>query len=80
MSDETSKKVYWEKLKDVREAVKAAKRLMKSEEGHIRIQAIDLFLQLSELEIALVAALRAKPETQAREERNPLARRAKLDR
>ena len=43
-------------------------------------KAIVLFIQLSELEIALVEALKERPETQAREERNPLARRARIDR
>ena len=43
-------------------------------------KAIALFIQLSELEIALVEDLKESPETQAREEMNPLARRARIDR
>jgi hypothetical protein len=78
--DETTEKAYREKLKDVREAVKAAKILMKSEEETVRLQAIDLFIQLSELEIVLVQALSMEPETTTREERNPLVRRAHLGR
>ena len=70
-------KTYREKLKDVREAVKATKTLMKSDDGNIRLEAIDLFIQLCELELALVHALREEPETQA-EERNPLVRRLRL--
>ena len=69
--------IYEEKLKDVREAVKDANTLMKSDDDNVRIQAIDLFIQLSELELALLHALREEPETQA-EERNPLVRRLRL--
>jgi len=78
MSDETSEKAYRSKLEDVRETVKAAKMLMRSEEEYVRLQAIDLFIQLSELELALVEALKETPDT-TRDERNPLARKARLD-
>ena len=79
--DETAEKAYKEKLRDVREAVKIAKMLMKSaEEENVRLQAIDLFIQLSELELALVQALSEEPEITTREEKNPLARRARLGR
>jgi len=77
MNPETTE-IYEEKLKDVREAVKAANTLMKSDDDNVRIQAIDLFIQLSELELALVHALREDPENQADEERNPLVRRIRL--
>jgi len=74
MNPETTE-IYEEKLKDVREAVKAANTLMKSDDDDVRIQAIDLFIQLSELELALVQALSEKPESQAD---NPLVRRLRL--
>ena len=77
--DETTEKAYREKLKDVRDAIKATKRLMKSKEKHIRLRAIDLFIQLSEMEIALVEYLKGGSEP-VRDERNPLARRASLGR
>jgi hypothetical protein len=79
--DETEK-AYREKLKDVRGIVKAAKVLMRSEEESVRLQAIDIFIQLSEFELALVQALSEEPETRARveEDRNPLVRRARLGR
>ena len=77
MNPETTK-IYEEKLKDVREAVKAANTLMKSNDDKIRLQAIDLFIQLSELELALVQAMSEEPESQGEEERNPLVRRLRL--
>ena len=80
MGDEISEKAYRGKLKDVRDAVKAAKMLMRSEEESVRLQAIDLFIQLSELELALVQALSEEPETRTRDDRNPLARRTRLGR
>lgn len=66
--------IYEKKLKDVREAVKATKTLMNSDNDDIRLQAIDLFIQLSEIELALVHTLREDPE----EEGNPLVRRLRL--
>ena len=77
MNPETTE-IYEDKLKDVREAVKAANTLMKSDDDNVRIQAIDLFIQLSELELALLHALREEPESQSDEERNPLVRRLRL--
>ena len=71
-------KTYREKLKDVREAVKATKTLMKSDDGNVRLQAIDLFIQLSELELALIHFLSEDSENQAGEMRNPLVRRVRL--
>jgi hypothetical protein len=55
---------------------------MRSEEESVRLQAIDIFIQLSEFELALVQALSEEPETRARveEDRNPLVRRARLGR
>jgi hypothetical protein len=76
MNPETTE-IYEDKLEDVREVVMAAKTLIESEDDNIRLEAIDLFIQLSELELALVHALSEEPETQA-EERNPLVRRLRL--
>jgi hypothetical protein len=47
---------------------------------NVLLNAIDLFIHLSELEIALVEALKESPETQAWGERTPLVRRARIDR
>ena len=66
--------VYEEKLKDVREAVKATKTLMNSDNDDVRLQAIDLFIQLSEIELALVHTLNEEPD----QEDNPLVRRLRL--
>ena len=78
MVDETSEEAYRSKLEEVRDTVKAAKMLMRSEEEHVRLQAIDLFIQLSELELALIEALKETTNT-TRDDRNPLARKARLD-
>jgi len=77
MKPET-REVYEGKLKDVREAVKAAKKLMESEDENVRLRAIDLLIQLSDLELALVHVLCGEPVSEE-EERNPLVRRLKLD-
>jgi len=71
-------KIYEDKLNDVREVVKATKTLIESEDYNIRLEAIDLFIQLSELELALVQFLSEEPESQADEERNPLVRRLRF--
>ena len=72
------KEVYEDKLKEVREAIRALNTLMKSDDDGVILQAVDLFIQLSELELALVHALREEPENQADKERNPLVRRLRL--
>jgi len=76
MNPETTK-IYEEKLKDVREVVKAAKTLIESDNENVRLKAVDLFIQLSELELVLVQVMSEEPETQG-EERNPLVRRLRL--
>ena len=82
MSDETVEKAYKEKLWEVRAVIEKTKKLMVSEKEETQLKAIDRFLQLSELELALVQALSEEPETRVRieEERNPLFRRIRLDR
>lgn len=72
------KEVYEEKLKEVREAVKATKKLMESEDDGVRLKAVGLFIQLSDLELALVHVLSGEPGSDE-EERNPLVRRLRLD-
>jgi len=78
MKPETTE-VYEEKLKDVREVVKAAKTLIESDDDDVRLEAIDLFIQLSELELALVHVLSGEPGSEGEDERNPLVRRLRLD-
>ena len=77
MNPETTE-IYEDKLKEVREAIRALNTLMKSDDDDVILQAVDLFIQLSELELALVHAMSEEPETQAEEERNPLVRRLRL--
>jgi len=78
MSDETVEKAYNEKLREVRAVIEKTKKLMASEKEETQLKAIDLFLQLSELELALVHAMSEEPESQTEEERNPLVRRLRL--
>jgi len=77
MNPETTE-IYEDKLKEVREAIRALNTLMKSDDDDVILQAVDLFIQLSELELALVHALSEEPESQVEEDRNPLVRRLRL--
>lgn len=76
MKPET-REVYEGNLKDVREAVKTVNTLMESDDDNVRLKAVDLFVRLSELELALVHALSGEPDQAG--ERNPLVRRLRLD-
>jgi negative regulator of replication initiation len=80
MSDETVEKAYKEKLREVRAVIEKTKKLMASEKEENQLKAIDRFLQLSELELALVQTLSEEPEITTREEKNPLVRRTRLGR
>lgn len=68
--------VYRELLADTRDAIKAAKRLMGSEDEDVQVFAVEVFLQLSSLVAALAEALGEKTER----DRNPLSRRVRRDR
>ena len=72
--------VYRELLKDTREALKVVRRLMKSKNENVKIIAIDKFIPLCDIAVALAEALGEKPEQGERKDRNPLARRSRLDR
>ena len=70
------KQIYEEKLEEVRETIKALNRLMQSEKDDVILQAVGLYLDLVDLELALVYALDEAAESQ---EKNPLVRRLRLD-
>jgi len=66
-----------ELLADVRATIKTVRKLMKSEDQDVQVFAIDVFTKLAEMEMTLLDALGGEKQT---EERNPLARRLRLDR
>jgi len=69
-----------ELLRTVRKAIKAAEKLMKSEDENVQVFAVDVMVKLAEMAITLLSALKAeKAEMMRAEERNSLARRAQLD-
>jgi len=72
--------VYRQKLKEVRGAIKTVKKLMESEREEISLKATDLFIQLSDLELALLEVLKGEPRKPEADERNPLVRRTRIDR
>jgi len=59
----------------VHRAIKVCDALMESEDVDVKVFAIDSIIKLAEMEMALLDAL---GERAVKEERNPLARRAKL--
>ena len=65
-----------ELLADVRETIRTVRRLMESENEDVQVFAVDAFVALAEMEMKLLEALGAESNS---EERNPLARRARLD-
>ena len=75
MMSEENTSVYKEKLKDIRSTLKVVKKLMKSKKEETRLEAVSLFVQLSDIEIVLTEALKKKPQKRRAEDRNPLARR-----
>ena len=52
-------------------------KLMESEKEDVRVFALDAFTTTAEIELTLLGALRVKARS---EEKNPLARRLRLDR
>ena len=74
--------VYRELLKHLRETIKTAKEMMESGDEDVKVFAVDAFITLSKWIIALIEMLKeeTKLETIEMEDRNPLARRARLDR
>jgi len=64
-------------LKSVQTAIKSSVKLMGSESEDVKVFAIDVFTKLAEMEMTLLDALGGEKQT---EERNPLARRLRLDR
>ena len=81
MNEDNVKATYRKKLREVQKAIKICWGLTKSESEEITVRAIGLFLDLSEMEIALTEALKEETrEPEPREDRNPLVRRSRLDR
>ena len=66
-----------ELLRAVRDAVKASERLMRSEDESVQVFAVDATVKLTEMAVVLLTALRSE-EVQG--EKNPLARRARIER
>jgi hypothetical protein len=63
-------------LASVEAAMSRAEELMGSEDRDVRVFALDTYTRLAEIELALFTALGAAPSN----DRNPLARRIRLDR
>jgi hypothetical protein len=63
-------------LASVEAAMSKAEELMDSEDRDVRVFALDTYARLAEIELALLTALGAAPA----DDRNPLARRVRLDR
>ena len=74
--------VYRELLRHLWEPIKAANEMMESEDEDVKVFAVDAFITLSKWIVALIEMLKeqTKLETIEIEDRNPLARRARLDR
>jgi len=73
MSAEASD-AFEDKLREVRAVIEKTRRLMASESEETQLKAIDLYLQLSELELAFIYAI----EESGRDSDNPLVRRLRL--
>ncbi len=63
-------------LATVEAAISTAQELMKDPDRDVRVFALDVYTQLANLELALLTALGEAPA----DEKNPLARRVRLDR
>ena len=62
-------------LASVESAMSTAQELMGSEAQDVRVFALDTYTRLAEIELALLTALGDAPT----DDRNPLARRVRLD-
>ena len=63
-------------LATVEAAISTAQELMKDEDRDVRVFALDVYTRLAEIEMALLVALGEAPA----DDKNPLARRSRLDR
>jgi len=77
--EEMPESVYRELLANTMATIRTVMKLMKSEEEDVRIFAVDAFMKLSNLAAALAESL-GEPAEVEEEERNPLARRTRLER
>jgi hypothetical protein len=73
MSDED---LCRELLADVRATIRTVRKLMRSRDRDVQVFAVDAFTKLSEMALALAGALEG---AHAADDRNPLARRSRLD-
>jgi len=76
LDEEMPESVYRELLVEARATIETVLKLMKSEDEEVRIFAVDAFMKLSNL-VAALAEFLGEP---AERERNPLARRMRLER
>ena len=63
-------------LVSVGNAMVNTEKLMESEDQDVRVFALDTFTKLAEIELTLLTALGVRPQID--DDRNPLARRARL--
>ena len=66
-----------ELLKAVRQAIRAAQKMMTSEDEDVRVFAVEATIKLGDMAIVLIDALR---EGRRGQEQNPLARKARVGR
>jgi hypothetical protein len=72
----SNREVVEELLKAVQTAIKASVKLMDSESEDVQVFAIDAFTKLFEIEAMLLDALSGEAR---KEQRNPLARRVRIE-
>jgi hypothetical protein len=78
MSEEDPKEeLYRELLEETRESIEVVKKLMKSDNEDIRLEAVRQFMSLTDIAVGLADMIGEKPEPKRRDDKNPLARRTR---
>ena len=72
--------LYKELLQETRESIEVVKKLMKSDNEDVRLDAVRQFMSLTDMAVGLADMIGEKPEPKMRDDKNPLARRARIDR
>ena len=73
------RKATRELLQAIRKAIKATETMMRSEDESVQVFAVDAMVKLAEMAITLLSFLKVENERIIKaEERNPLARRARI--
>ena len=75
MSEEDPKELSRELLEETRESIDVVKKLMKSDNEDIRLEAVRQFMSLTDMAVGLAEMIEEKPEPKRRDDKNPLARR-----